>query len=161
MTEAMEKAVDEWRRKGVNISEENAGRVEAFCRRKMEVSGMQPDKSYFEILFRCEVENFVIRWAINARSVLLEEERKARKDVFNLSADTLPPAMPERGTAEAGSRVRQMRGGNIRGGSFLRLSGRPGVRGMHRGYDGEGSIGNAGRVYERGIGRRQRWKKNR
>ena len=67
----LKKIVDDFRKKGASITDEEADEVERICIRKMEVSRIKDPDMYLPLLFEDELNDYLFRIAINAASLLL------------------------------------------------------------------------------------------
>ncbi len=76
MPEELKATIDEWRDKGVMISDEAAESVYKLCLRKMKISKVEDPDNYIFLLYPDEVKNFLFREAVNARTFLMMMEKE-------------------------------------------------------------------------------------
>ena len=74
MTEELKKIIEEWRKKGVHISDEEAEYLLLFCNRKMEVCKIENRAEYLPLLYADEVKNYLFRQCVNATTMLRRME---------------------------------------------------------------------------------------
>lgn len=65
MPEQLWKTIEEWRDKGITISNQAAEMIYSLCLRKMEIAHVENPDKYIDILYPDEVENFLIRQSVN------------------------------------------------------------------------------------------------
>lgn len=95
MPDGLRKFVEEWRDKGVDITDGDADDVYRHCLRKMEVAKVKNPDEYIFLLFPDELKNFLFRMWVNANTELMMIRREAGENVFSLQTDTVPSTMPQ------------------------------------------------------------------
>jgi len=93
-------------RKNQSIGDDEVEEVLRLCRRKMELTGQKDD--YILLLLPDVLKEHCFRRAINSYSIGLMNIRKELANVQYMQTNTLPPTMPERTRAGAGSYLRVM-----------------------------------------------------
>ena len=73
MREELKEIVEEYRNKGVPLTDEEADDVERYCYRKMEVAGIKDQEEYLLLLFPDEIRNYLFRLSVNATTILRME----------------------------------------------------------------------------------------
>lgn len=73
MKEELREVVEEYRAKGVTITDEEAESIEKYCYRKMEVAKVENPEEYILLLFPDELKNYLFRWYVNATTMLRME----------------------------------------------------------------------------------------
>lgn len=76
MTHELWEIVNEYRNKGVSISDGEAMGVRDFCLRKMKVAKIQNQEEYLPLLYADELKNHLFRLAVNATTMLLTIEKE-------------------------------------------------------------------------------------
>lgn len=71
MPEELKATIDEWRNKGVMISDEAAESVYKLCLRKMEISKVEDPDNYIYLLYPDEIKNYLIQSAINTKTFFM------------------------------------------------------------------------------------------
>lgn len=78
MTPQLWSIVDDWREKGVTISDDEAEWVRQLCIRKMEVAHIEDPEEYLPLLYADEVKwKLVVGRAINLVSMAMMEQEVA------------------------------------------------------------------------------------
>ena len=90
MPERLWKFVEEWRAKGVDISDNEADDIYRYCIRKMEVAKVESPDEYIDLLYPDEVRNYLFRLSINATTMLRKFRKEVGEDVFNMYASSVP-----------------------------------------------------------------------
>lgn len=93
MPEKILEIVKAWRKKGIDLSDDDADKIYRFCIRKMEISKVEKPDEYIFLLYPDELKNHLLRCSINAFTMLRMLEMEVRKNVFNLSSDTMPSSV--------------------------------------------------------------------
>lgn len=58
--------IEEYRNKGIHITEDDIDKIYRICLRKMEIGRIENKRDYLPLIFSDEVKNFIIRQQINA-----------------------------------------------------------------------------------------------
>ena len=66
MPEQLWKTIEEWRDKGIAISNQAAEMIYSLCLRKMEVAHVKNPGQYINLLYPDEVRNYLIRQSANS-----------------------------------------------------------------------------------------------
>lgn len=90
MPDGLQKTVEEWREKGIDLSGEEADEIYRHCLRKMEVAKVKNPDEYIFLLFPDEIKNYLFRQAVNATTILRMLEKEGGKDVFSLQTNPVP-----------------------------------------------------------------------
>lgn len=67
----IENIVEEFKEKGVRISNEEIGKICDLCKRKMQVAGVKNQEEYFPLLFEDEIKNYLFRRIVTSASMLM------------------------------------------------------------------------------------------
>lgn len=73
MREELKEIVEEYRNKGIPLTDEEADDVERYCYREMEVAGIKDQEEYLLLLFPDELRNYLFRLSVNATTILRME----------------------------------------------------------------------------------------
>ena len=76
--QALKNVIEEYREKGIPITENEVDGIIEHCYRKMEVAGVENREEYLPILFPDEVRNYLFRLSINATTELRTGESNVR-----------------------------------------------------------------------------------
>lgn len=90
MPEQLLEVVEEWRLKGVCISDEEADEVYRHCLRKMEIAKIENPGEYIFLLYPDEIKNYLFRVAVNATTMLRLMGLEAKNDVYDLQTESVP-----------------------------------------------------------------------
>ena len=73
MRSELAKIIEEYRSKGVQITDSEADSIKQYCYRKMDAAGIPDKEGYLPLLFADEVKNYLMRLSVNATTVLRME----------------------------------------------------------------------------------------
>lgn len=90
MPEQLWKSVEEWRRKGTTVLDEEADEVYRQCLRKMEIAKVENPDEYIFLLYPDEFRNYLFGRAVNATTTLRMMGLEVNSDVFDLYAESVP-----------------------------------------------------------------------
>lgn len=93
MRSELKEIVEDYRKVGLPLRDEEVENIEKFCYRKMEVAKVENQDEYLPLLFKDMVKEHFIRMAINAKTLLGMIERKVENDVHGMRTISLPPKM--------------------------------------------------------------------
>ena len=94
MRSDLKEIVEDYRKDGLHLSDEEAENLEKFCYRKMEVARVENQEEYLPLLFKDVVKEHFLRMAINAKSLLIMLEREEKKNVHGMQTNPLPSQVP-------------------------------------------------------------------
>lgn len=94
MRSELKEIVEDYRKDGLHLSDEEAENLEKFCYRKMEVARVENQEEYLPLLFKDVVKEHFLRMAINAKSLLIMLEREEKKNVHGMQTIPLPSQVP-------------------------------------------------------------------
>ena len=80
MRSELKEIVEDYRKDGLPLSDEEAEDLEKFCYRKMEVARVENQEEYLPLLFKDVVKEHFLRMAINAKSLLIMLEREEKEN---------------------------------------------------------------------------------
>lgn len=90
MRSELKEIVEDYRKDGLPLSDEEAEDLEKFCYRKMEVARVENQEEYLPLLFKDVVKEHFLRMAINAKSLLIMLEREEKENVHGMQTIPLP-----------------------------------------------------------------------
>lgn len=91
MPDGLQKTVEEWREKGIDLSDEETDEIYRYCLRKMDVAKVKNPDEYIFLLFPDEIKNYLFRQAVNAATTILRMlEKEGGEDVFSLQTNSMP-----------------------------------------------------------------------
>ena len=93
MPKKLWKIVEEWREKGVNLSDDEAVIIYRYCIRKMEVAKVKNPVEYVNLLYPDEIRNYLFKISVNATTMLKQIKKEVEGNVFDLFTDSLPSPM--------------------------------------------------------------------
>ena len=93
MPKRLWKFVEEWRAKGVYISDNDADDIYRYCIRKMEVAKVENPNEYINLLYPDEIRNYLFTISVNATTMLREIKTEVGENVFDLFTDSLSSTM--------------------------------------------------------------------
>lgn len=84
MTQTLWEIVEDYRKVGISISDEEAESVLDFCIHKMERVKINNREEYLPLLYADELKNYLVRTTVNATSLLMMYGKEARASVCRM-----------------------------------------------------------------------------
>lgn len=91
MRTELKEIIEEYRKGGLPLSDEETENIEKFCYRKMEMAKVENREEYLPLLFKDMVKEHFVRMAVNATTMLRMMEREAESNVHGVQTITLSP----------------------------------------------------------------------